>query len=590
MNIGSIEGVRNMKSDILGYKFDNLPFDQVIQEIKQGIMITDKSGRILFVNTTFCEVTGYQPKEIIGKTPDILKSEIHNDNFYNLIWETLCDTGYWQGEVYNKNKAGEIYLQWLDINDMRNEQGELTRFVFIFTDIQKHKKAQKDIAFLAYHDPLTKLPNRLYVQQYLQRLLHNGLEQKELIAVLYLDLDRFKQINDTLGHSYGDEVLIQAASRIENCLRRSDIVSRIGGDEFICILSDFTLQSDAEVVAQKIIKTISEPFYLNHLECHISVSVGISFYPYDGDDMETLVTYADSAMYRAKNLGKNQYRLAQVEENAGAFEKLIFENGLRKALEEDAFTLHYQPLLDTNTHKVTGFEALLRWEDPDFGTISPTDFIPLAEETGLIIPIGEWVLRTACRQHMAWQKAGIPPIRMAVNISTQQILDHKFLSTVLQILEETRMPAHLLELEITETIFMQQTETTTLTLCQLRDKGIRISIDDFGTRNSSLHYLKNFPVDTLKIDQSFIEDIGSNPNSEAIVFAVISLAHNLNMRVIAEGVENMEQLSKLREPKCDELQGFLFSKPIPGSNVIHWLEQHYREKKYEEICFPNQPI
>ncbi|WP_077210834.1 putative bifunctional diguanylate cyclase/phosphodiesterase [Bacillus dakarensis] len=568
-----------MISDILESTLENVSFDQVIQQIKQGIMITDTIGHILYVNTTFCGVTGYEPKEIIGKTPDILKSEMHDDDFYRFIWTTLYEDGYWQGEVYNRNKAGEIYLQWLDINDMKNDQGEVTRYVFIFTDIQKHKQAQKDIAFLAYHDPLTKLPNRLYVHQHLQSLLNKEHEHQQMIALLYLDLDRFKQINDTLGHSYGDEVLIQAASRVESCLRKSDMVSRVGGDEFICILSGISSQSDAETVAQKIIKAISQPFYLDNFESHISVSIGISFYPYDGDDIETLVTYADSAMYRAKKMGSNQYQLAQVEENAGAFEKLIFENSLRNALQEETLTLHYQPLIDTKTHKVSGFEALLRWEHPDFGTVSPMDFIPLAEETGLIIPIGEWVMRTACRQNMSWQRDGSPPTRMAVNISTLQILDSNFLKTVLEILEETKMPADLLELEITETIFMEESSSALLTLRQLREKGVRISIDDFGTGYSSLYYLKSFPVDTIKIDRTLIQDINTNQKSEAIAHSVISLANNLNMKVIAEGVETIEQLSILREPKCDEIQGFLFSKPIPSSNVMHWMENNYVEEK-----------
>jgi len=567
----------------LGYKLVEVPFEQVIKQIKQGIMITDLTGHILYVNTTFCEVTGYHPEEIVGETLDILKSEMHDDSFYKLIWENIYETDYWQGEVYNKTKDGEIYLQWLDINVMKNDMGEVTRFVFIYTDIQKHKQAQKEITFLAYHDPLTKLPNRLYANQYLHKLLNQAKEQKNIIAVLYLDLDRFKQINDTFGHSSGDEVLRQAALRIEKCLRKSDIVSRFGGDEFVCILSDISEKSDAEIVAKNIIQALSRPFNLNNMDTYTSASVGISFYPYDGNDVETLLTYADSAMYRAKNLGKNQYKLAQVEENAGAFEIMLLENGLREALEEDAFTLHYQPLLDIKTHEVNGFEALLRWEHPDYGTVSPADFISLAEKNGLIVPIGEWVLRTACRQNMAWQNAGYPPIRMAVNISAQQILDSNFLNTVLKILEETKMPARLLELEITETVLLQQTDATILILQQLREKGIRISIDDFGTGFSSLQYLKNFPVDTLKIDQSFIQDIDTNHNSHLITSAIYSLAHNLNMKVVAEGVETMQQLFKLNEPQCDEVQGFLFSKPIPENKVMRWLEQCYLDRNNKNL-------
>lgn len=573
-----------MMGDLLDFKLDKVPFDQVIQQIKQGIMITDLAGRILFVNTAFCEATGYSPDEIIGKTRDILKSKMHGESFYKLIQATLDKTDCWQGEIYNRNKAGEIYLQWLDINVMKDDKGNITRFVYSFTDMHKHKEAQNEIVFLAYHDSLTKLPNRVYAQQYLHDLLHKTKEPKQLVAVLYLDLDRFKQINDTLGHAFGDELLRQAAERMEAVLRKSDMVSRVGGDEFICILSDITEKREAEIVAEKIIRTLSRPFHLKNMDCYISASVGISFYPYDGDDIDTLVTYADTAMYRAKNNGKNQYKLARVEENAGAFEILVFENALRKALEEKSFTLNYQPLMDMKTHHVNGFEALIRWEHPDFGNVSPADFIPLAEDTGLIIPIGEWVLRTAVRQNMAWQKEGIPPVRMAVNISAYQFLDNNFLNTVFRILNETGMPAHLLELEITETVLMQQTAAATSILAQLRNKGIRISIDDFGTGYSSLNYIKNFPVDTLKIDKSFIQDMDANPNNKAIITAVTTLAHDLNLKVIGEGVETTQQLLTLNEPECDEIQGYLFSKPIPGNKVNQWLkQQNLDEEKMESL-------
>lgn len=453
--------------------------------------------------------------------------------------------------------------------------------LFVYSNSEDLKEAHEKIYFYAFHDPLTKLPNRLYAQQHLENLLNKVKDTKQLVAILYIDLDRFKQINDTLGHSYGDKLLIQAAKRMNECIRKNDIVFRMGGDEFICILSEINSQKEAETIAERLINSLSKPFYLDSNECYISASVGISIYPFDGDDIETLLTFADTAMYEAKNSGKNQYKLTKAEVNAAAFEKMTLENELRKAIKQKSFTLHYQPQIDTKTLKVTGFEALLRWEHPDLGNIPPGEFIPLAEETGLIIPIGKWVLKTACRQNMAWQKElGISP-KISVNISTKQFFEENFLEMVMEILNETKMPPHLLELEITETILMKQTPKITSILSELKRLGIRISIDDFGTGYSSLRYLKDYPVDTLKIDRSFILDIDTNHQSEAISHAIISLAHRLNMEVIAEGVETSTQLHKLEAPHCDTIQGYFFSKPIPHNKVLNWFKKYDNKIKSE---------
>lgn len=559
----------------LEYKPDKLPITHAIERTKQGVMLADQHGRIIFVNPAFCEITGYKSEEVLEKSWDILKPTHHDyGRLYQEIKASLHEKGEWQGTLFIRKKDSNIRLDRLEISTVKNDDGMITNYVIVYSDVKKLKEAEEKVYFYAFHDPLTKLPNRLYAQQHLQELLHKVKTTNQLMAVLFIDLDRFKQVNDTLGHSCGDDLLIQASQRMKDCLRKDDVVSRMGGDEFVCVLSDISSQKEAERVAERMIQSLSEPFFLQSNECYISASIGISMYPHDGDDVETLVTFADTAMYEAKCSGKNQYKLTKAEVNAAAFEQMTFENGLRKALEEETFTLHYQPLVNAKTHQVTGFEALLRWEHPDLGNISPADFIPLAEETGLIVPIGEWVLRTACEQHMSWQQEFSSPTRIAVNISTQQFLHEKFLETIMQVLEETNMPPHLLELEITETILMQQTPKTISVLNELKRHGIRISIDDFGTGYSSLRYLKDFPVDTLKIDRSFIKDIDTNYHSEVISNAVITLAHSLNIAVVAEGVETSAQLNKLIEPNCDVIQGYFFSRPIPEEKVLHWFKQY----------------
>ncbi len=426
--------------------------------------------------------------------------------------------------------------------------------------------------FLAYHDALTNLPNRLYFDSYLQQLMNECKNEQQKFALLYIDLDRFKQINDSLGHKYGDQVLKEATKRLGSCKEEAHFLARVGGDEFICIVPKVGTRSEAEEIASAFIDALAKPFCLNEIECYLSASIGISFYPFDGDDADMLVTYADSAMYRAKNQGKGCYQLANVEKNAGAYETLMFEQELRKAVKQEDFLLHYQPKVDVLKQKVVGFEALIRWEHQQFGMISPQHFIPIAEETGLIIPIGTWVLKEACRQHMEWRHAYQQDFSVAVNISSNQFLEKDFVDQVFKILAEIGMPPNLLELEITESILIQHSELIIQKINQLRTHGIQISMDDFGTGFSSLNYLKKLPVDTLKIDRSFIQDLETSEHSSAIVKAITMLAQYLNINVVAEGVETIGQLEKLKEPKCNQIQGYYYSKPLIATEALRWLQ------------------
>lgn len=415
-----------------------------------------------------------------------------------------------------------------------------------------------------YHDPLTGLPNRILFNDRLALALVQAQPNQDMLAVLFLDLDRFKIVNDMLGHAVGDRVLKEVAGRIKECLQKSDTIARLGGDEFTILLPRISHEEDAAKVAQKIIQAFQLPWMLGNQEFHITVSVGIALYPNDGDDAESLLKHADTAMCRAKDQGRNNYQLYTPAMNAKIMERLTMENSLRYALKRNEFTVFYQPQVNTASGQITGMEALVRWLHPDRGLVGPVEFIPLAEDTGLIIPIGEWVLHTACAQNKAWQESGLQPVRVTVNISACQFQQQNLVNTVAQALKQTGLDPQWLELEITESALMQDLDFTIKVLQDLRDMGVRISVDDFGTGYSSLNYLKRFPIHTLKIDRSFVRDITDNPEDAAIVSAIIVLAHNLNLNLIAEGVETPDQLAFLKHCRCCEMQGYLFSKPLPA--------------------------
>lgn len=536
--------------------------DKIFEYATEGVVITDPSGRILNVNQAFACVTGYSRDEVIGKTPAILNSGRQNKPFYETMWKDLLEKGHWEDEIWNRRKNGEAYLEWLSISAIKNENTETTHYVAIFSDITQARENEQRLHQLAYHDPLTRLPNRALFQDRLQQVIAHADRHKSMAALIFLDLDRFKNINDTLGHKAGDVLLSETANRLTGCMRGSDTVARLGGDEFTVILPGINNVASVAQMAQKIIEAISIPFTLEGQDVFVTTSIGISLYPLNGKTVDTLSKTADIAMYQAKALGRNNFQFFRDSSDGGIAALFTLENHLRRALDRNELVVHYQPQVDIEAGKITGMEALLRWQHSQRGEIMPDEFIPLAEESGLIIPIGEWVLRQACIQNKAWQDAGLPPIRMAVNISALQLKQKNFAEIVAMVLDETGLDPNWLELELTESVVMQNAEEAIKQLNQLKSIGVWLSIDDFGTGYSSLSYLKRLPIDTVKIDKSFIHNVTSNEDDASISEAIIALANSLHLKVIAEGVENSDQLYFLREHHCCDAQGFFFSRPL----------------------------
>jgi diguanylate cyclase (GGDEF)-like protein len=445
--------------------------------------------------------------------------------------------------------------------------------VVTHTDITERKQAEETIRYLAYHDALTNLPNRTLFNDRIALAMAQAHRNQHKLAVMFLDLDRFKIINDTLGHSIGDKLLQDVARRLTACLREGDTVARLGGDEFLVLLPRVDQVEDVAKMAERILEIFKTPFRLDNHELFISSSIGITLYPADGDNVQTLLKNADTALNRAKAQGRNIYQFYTSTMNARAFERVILESGLRRALEQEEFIVYYQPQISLHTGQIVGMEVLLRWQHPDLGLIPPMKFIPLAEDTGLIVQLGEWVLRTACIQNKAWQQAGFPPLCVSVNLSPRLFKQQNLVQLIDRILKETQLDPHYLDLELTEGTAMENAELAIATLRELKKMGVRLSMDDFGTGYSSLSYLKRFPIDRLKIDRSFVLNITVNPDDAVIAMLIINMAHNLNLKVIAEGVETEEQLSFLRLHHCDEIQGFIFSRPVPAEVFTRLLEE-----------------
>ena len=547
-------------------------YASVVENTAEAVIITNKNGDIMAVNKAFTEITGFTEAEALGQNPRIIKSNRHDAAFYNKLWQNINDTGLWQGEIWNRRKGGEAFPAWSTISAVKDEAGEVRDYVSVFSDISAIKQSQEKLDFLAYHDPLTNLPNRLLFGDRLDHALQRAHREQQQLAILFLDLDRFKNINDSLGHPVGDQLLQSVAQRISGALREEDTLARLGGDEFIILVEDVHGAQDVALLAQKLMQLFRSPIQVAGHELQPTLSLGISLFPRDGKESAVLIRNADAAMYRAKEEGRNGYQFYTEELTTAVFERLTLETALRNALRNNEFVLHYQPQYALGDGRLTGAEALIRWQHPQMGLVSPDKFIPLAEDCGLIVAIGDWVLQTACAQLQQWRDAGLSLDRMSVNVSGRQFQQAQIVSVVESALQKIQDRSHSLELEITESMIMQESEQTITLLNDLKSLGVSIAIDDFGTGYSSLSYLKKLPVDKLKVDRSFVRDIPQDANDEAITRAVIALAQSLQLTVIAEGIETKEQLSFLQSLNCCEGQGYLYSRPLSAEAFGRLLE------------------
>ena len=544
----------------------------VFNESVQAILITDQQGTILRVNPAFSRITGYSAPEVIGANPRMLKSDHHDEAFYESFWNELINQGSWQGEIWDRHKNGKVFPVWQSITAVHDDKSDVIQYISIFSDITEKKLSEERIFHLAHFDDLTDLPNRAAFQNHLEQAILHADRQHERFALLFLDLDHFKLINDASGHPAGDELLKQVAIRLRSLLRGDDIVARLGGDEFTILLPGVQDTEGVAQVADKILSAMSQPFTLVKDEVVVSISIGISTYPDDGVDASSLLKNADVAMYQAKAQGRNNFQFFTQEMNARAQQRLSMENDMRRALEHGEFLLHYQPQLSLESGEIVGVEALVRWQHPEKGMISPGTFIPVAEDCGLIVPLGEWVIHEACRQHQQWLSSGMPLMRIAINLSARQFVRDDLVKMMGGVIHQTGINPEYIELELTESIIMENVEQTISTLHELRNMGVYLSIDDFGTGYSSMAYLKRFPIDKLKIDQSFVRDLANDPDDAAIVSATIAMAHNLKLTAIAEGVETKQQLQFLKASGCEEIQGYYFSRPLPADELAELFE------------------
>lgn len=537
--------------------------ERVIESSLEGIMITDAEGLIESVNPAFTRLTGYSPEEVIGKRPSVLSSGRHDRAFYQQMWQQIHRDGHWQGEVWNRRKSGQIYPELLTIAAIRDEDEAITHYAALFSDISEMKESEERIRNLAYYDPLTQLPNRRLFADRLAVAIAHAHRQQGKLAVMFVDLDRFKRINDSLGHGVGDELLQQVAQRLIDAVREDDTVARMGGDEFIVLLAEVEEIEPVAQVARRVIAAMTTPFAIAGQELVVTCSLGISIYPDDGEQADDLIQNADTAMYRAKEAGRNSFQLYSPAMNARSLEHLSLEVFLRKALEGGELEVYLQPLLRADDECMVGAEALLRWQHREMGWVSPADFIPLAEETGLIVAIDRYVLDTVCARLQQWRQRDRAEVSVAVNVSVMHFRHPDFIAEMRRRIDHYGIAAQQLVLELTESMLIEDAVDNIRTMNALRKMGVRLAIDDFGTGYSSLSYLRRFPVSTLKIDRSFIRHVDSNEEDAAIVRAVIQLAHSLRLMVVAEGVERKEQLDTLRRFDCELVQGFLYSPAVP---------------------------
>lgn len=547
-------------------------FERVFDGGEEGIMITDPNKIILSVNHAFTRILGYNMEELKDKTPRKLASGYHDDTFYTTMWDSINKLGYWRGEIWNRRKDGEIFPEWLSISSVNDRYGNATHYLGIFSDISHIKEAEQQIQYLSSHDILTGLPNLILFKDRLQNAINLAQQSHQKVALLNLDLDNFKLINETLGHTQADSLLCTIADRLRTCVNETDALCRKGGDEFIIALTNITGTEAINNVLDHLLEQMAQPFQIGERIFGLSCSIGIAVFPDDDNDIERLMTCSEKAMLQAKQEGRNTYRYFTEQLNTNSFEFLKIAHGIREALAAKQFLLYYQPQVELSTGRIIGAEALIRWNHPQQGLIPPNQFIGIAEETGLIVEIGTWVLQEACHQAVAWQQQGLDAIVMAVNVSAVQFRRGNIENVIEHALLQSGLAPRFLEIEITESCMLYDIEQMQTLLLRLKNKGLSLSIDDFGTGYSSLAYLKKLNIDKLKIDQSFVQDITTDPNDEAIIKAIVQMAHALKLKVIAEGVEDQATLNRLNECQCDEIQGYYFAKPMPAQAFADYLK------------------
>lgn len=538
---------------------------QVFTSTREGVVITDAEGRIVSVNPAFTEITGYQESEVLGESPKILQSGFHDRAFYQAMWQSIARTNHWQGEVWNRRNSGETYPEWLTISAVRDEHGAVANYVGVFTDVSRLKHSEAEVQRLAHFDPLTNFPNRVLLMSRLDHALEIARRRGIRLALMFCGLDRFKHINESMGYSAGDELLQAVSRRIHSRLESGDTLARFGGDEFVVLIESDREPGEIGQLAQSIVDLSEKPLELatGH-KVFAGISVGVSLFPGDGDDASALVTNANAAMQQAKSEGRHTYRFYKQGLTESARERLQMETRLRQAIENHGLQLHFQPMIEVVSGRIVGAEVLCRWQDPEIGRVAPDRFIPLAEDTGLIAPLGRWVFENACRQAGQWQETALDGLKIAVNLSSRQFETGHLLQEIASILERTGLDPEGLDLEITESVLMAHGDDSLLTLEGLREIGVGVSIDDFGTGYSSLAYLKRFAITKFKIDGTFIRELPHDRDDAEIVSTMIGMAHNLNLRVVAECVETAEQLAFLEDRGCDEFQGYLVSLPVPA--------------------------
>jgi len=573
---GNMNGVNNWESTDklkLISKYPTTLILKIFENVSEGIMITDEYKKIVMVNPAFEFVTGYTCDDVVGKTPAVLQSGVHELPFYLEMWEQIRQEGIWQGEIWNRRKTGDVYPEWLTIVCVTNDEGEVTNYCGIFTDLSERKIVENELEKRLLTDSLTDVSNRFAYIERMDNLLEStsAISHSVQHAIYFLDLDRFKQINDTLGHAVGDSILIEVANRLKKLLKNKDIIARYGGDEFVITLTNVKNVKEAAKFAEQIISSIEQPMMINDQEVFISTSIGISVYPVDSKNTEELINCADRAMTYSKKNELNGYSFYFDELQTDAQRVLLLDSELRRAIENREFELYFQPKIAMENEQIQGLEALVRWNSERLGFVSPAEFITYAEDTGLIIPLSELIIEKACEAVIQMQQYGWKT-PVAINISSIHFKQQNFLESIQTILERYNMPANNFEIEVTERTVMNSANETVSKLVRLKQLGFKISIDDFGTGYSSLSYLVRFPLDCLKIDRSFIQHIGSLDEKQAVVDAIIQMSHRLKMKVVAEGVEQAQQVDILRKMNCDIIQGYYYSKPLPLNELMEFME------------------